>query len=194
MKAARPRSRNPPERALQVAVAGYLDRHPVTRTAWFHYPSGGFRKPETAHWLRKQGAKPGVPDILIFRPFVLEGRTFHGLAIELKKLGANGLSPCQNHWMRSLWGCGWLCAIARTFKDVRALVERAYGPLPPRNSDTAAAPPPWLARLWRAGGFDDYSPPDDDGPALTDDTPPDDEHAAAWEQWCKDETAPTPLH
>lgn len=151
-KAKRPRKLNPPEYLLQNAVAGFLDMHPCSNSVWFHYPSGGFRDKKTARLLKKSGAKPGVPDVMIFRPFTLDGRSYNGLAIELKKLGANGPSPCQDHWLRSLYYTGgWLCALGRTFKDVRGLIERVYGPLPPLNPDKSF--PPFLVKSWESGGF-----------------------------------------
>jgi len=68
------------ELQIQKTCAEYLDRHPKTRGCWAHPPNGGQRTRKGGGSLKAQGVKPGLPDILIFRP--PEGAL--GLAIELK--------------------------------------------------------------------------------------------------------------
>lgn len=152
VKIKRPRSENISEWALQCAVACFLDSHPQTRLVWNHYPSGGYRGNKTAQWLAWFGQKPGVPDVMIYRPFRYKRKRYNGLAIELKSVGANGPSPCQDHWLQTLnEECGWLTVLARTFSTTRELIERLYGPLP--SEPPPYRPPSKLISFARRGGF-----------------------------------------
>lgn len=63
----------------------------------YHIPNGGSRNRLEAANLKRQGVKPGVPDLCL--P-VARG-TFHGLYIEMK-YGKNKTSPLQDGWIESL--------------------------------------------------------------------------------------------
>lgn len=62
-----------------------------------HVPNGGKRNITTATRLKREGVKPGVPDV--FLP-VSRGK-YHGLYIELKA-GKNKPTDNQNNWIDAL--------------------------------------------------------------------------------------------
>ena len=103
------------EEQLQVQVASYLD---MTGLPWIHVaneftahdarvtPTGKRWSPAVAR-LKRQGFKPGIPDVLIFEPFEDEdGQPYAGLAIELK-VGGNYPTAAQREWAERLAACGW---------------------------------------------------------------------------------------
>jgi len=73
----------------------------------FHIPNGGFRHKATAAALKRQGVKPGVLDLCL--PVPRKG--FHGLYIELKRLGEKP-SPRQNRWLLFLCEQGYKAVVA----------------------------------------------------------------------------------
>ena len=76
----------------------------------FHIPNGGSRNPIEAAHLKKQGVKPGVPDLFLPIP---NGK-YHGLFIEMKAKQGR-IMENQKMWIRWLnangykavicWGC-----------------------------------------------------------------------------------------
>jgi hypothetical protein len=95
--------RNHAEDALQRQCAGLLDQLGVL---WFHPPLGGYRRKREAARLKSHGAKPGIPDILIFEPWAdyPDGELFSagfGMAIELKLKGTYP-KPHQKAWLKAL--------------------------------------------------------------------------------------------
>lgn len=82
------------EREFQITVASYLDSLGVL---WFHPPNGGTRNVREAVYLKKQGVKAGVPDVVILEP---RGK-WHGLFLELK-VGYNKPSEKQLEFLERL--------------------------------------------------------------------------------------------
>lgn len=64
----------------------------------FHIANGGDRHPAVAAKLKKQGVKPGVPDL--FLPVARGG--FHGLWVEMKRQKGGRLSDEQKAWIDAL--------------------------------------------------------------------------------------------
>ena len=62
-------------------------------------------------YMKKQGVKPGVPDVLIFD---IPGHTCNGIAIELKR--SNGVPSdvrdTQKKWLTELESRDWLTKVA----------------------------------------------------------------------------------
>lgn len=79
---------------FQESTANFLDTLGVL---WCHPPNGGKRNKGVAIKLKRQGVKPGVPDILIFEPRGI----YHGFMIELK-VGKNTTSKYQKEWLKQL--------------------------------------------------------------------------------------------
>ena len=91
------------EANFQIAIAKYLDAKKVT---WCHVPNGIYSNPINISKFKKQGLKPGIPDVLIFES---DGRNFwDGFAVELK-IGNNKPNQNQIRWMQKLNQHGWLC-------------------------------------------------------------------------------------
>jgi len=96
---------------------------------WQHTPSEGKRNKAERGAALARGLKRSVPDVLIYRPFVAEGVSYSGLAIELKRTDA---TPCavkdeQRGWLRDLRGCGWMAEWCRGYQEAAALIRAAYG-------------------------------------------------------------------
>lgn len=101
----------------------------------FAIPNGGRRDIITAALLKKEGVRPGVPDI--FFPFKTEA--YNGLAIEFKKPKVGRPSKEQSEYIDLLIKHGWrveICtdaqqAIEVVKKYLRTVVVRMeYIPLP----------------------------------------------------------------
>jgi len=109
----------PTEYAEQCKLAEYLDRKGY---CWCHVPNGGNRDAVTGAKLKKQGVKPGVPDVLIFEVpeeywkdgmnISLGGLRAHGIAIELKRQKGGRLRDSQKKWLDKLQSQGWLTLVA----------------------------------------------------------------------------------
>ena len=115
---------NPWESVEQADLNDYLN---TRRLLWFHCPNER-SSPKQAKVLSTQGAKSGVPDILILSPPPgAPGRV--GVAIELKrrKSPPSAASPSQRQWLEQLRGCGWVAEVAHGAGPAVALIEQLYG-------------------------------------------------------------------
>ena len=85
---------------------------------WLHaIPNGGRRdKAEAAH-LKKQGVKPGVPDLCL--PVPRGG--FHGLYIEMKA-GKNKPTESQKRWINGLKFNGYAVAVCYSAAAARQII------------------------------------------------------------------------
>jgi hypothetical protein len=135
------------ENDLQRAVAKVLD---ASGLVWQHTPNGGNRSARTGALMKAMGAKPGVPDVLIYQPYtviqevhmtkaraftlqdmmagkttVKESRIVCGLAIELK-VGKNKPSASQEEWAGKLRGCGWRVETLRSVDEVLTVLRECY--------------------------------------------------------------------
>lgn len=88
----------------QVKLANYLD---AKGYCWCHVPNGGNRNAVTGAKLKRQGVKPGVPDVLIFE-------TKGGIAIELKRKSGkpSDVRDTQKEWLNALSNRGWQTKVA----------------------------------------------------------------------------------
>jgi hypothetical protein len=123
------------ENDLQRAVAKVLD---ASGLVWQHTPNGGNRSARTGALMKAMGAKPGVPDVLIYNAFPdpgtdesdrdlneVRGYWINGLAIELK-VGKNKPSPSQEEWAVKLRGCGWRVETLRSVDEVLTVLRQCY--------------------------------------------------------------------
>lgn len=111
------------KRVVVVEACPYEDSEQHTVVAWltvhgilFHAsPNGGFRHPVTAMRMKKLGASPGFPDIMIFdRPgFILNGLLYVGAAIEMKRRTGGTVSEFQKGWIKALTDRGWAVTVAK---------------------------------------------------------------------------------
>ena len=79
-----------------------------------HIPNGGSRNKIEAVNLKRQGVKPGVPDICL--P-VARGN-YHGLYIELKA-GNNKTTDKQDKWLSALNKQGYAVCICRSWLEAK---------------------------------------------------------------------------
>ncbi len=104
------------EAAEQRTVIEWCDwRHvPV-----YHIPNGGSRDPREARNLKRQGVRPGVPDLCIpvARP------PYHGLYIELKA-GKNRPTEAQKKWIEFLRFNGYRAVVCYGAAEAIAEIER----------------------------------------------------------------------
>ena len=89
------------EDQLQRAVMNYIEMQ-YPGTIYTHPMNEGKRTPFEQYKMKYLGAKPGIPDLLIFTPNANRG----GLAIELK-YKYNKPTPNQKKWLKWLENCNW---------------------------------------------------------------------------------------
>lgn len=71
----------------------------------FSIPNGGYRNLKTASLMKKEGLKPGVPDLFLAVP----RGNYCGFFIEMKKAGGR-LSETQKKWITELRKQGYAAA------------------------------------------------------------------------------------
>jgi hypothetical protein len=86
-----------------------------------HIPNGGFRFKSTAAAMKRQGVRPGIPDLSL--P-VARGR-FNGLYIELKRKGeGKATTDNQDWWISALRTEGYRAEVCEGWEAARdVLVE-----------------------------------------------------------------------
>lgn len=99
-------------------MAQYLD---LLHVLWTHPPNGGARHRAEGGKLKAQGAKKGVPDVLIFTPPPLGN--YVGAAIELKRTKGGKVSEEQRKWLEGLAECGWFTAVAKGFDEAKRTLD-----------------------------------------------------------------------
>ena len=109
------KQRLPTEHAEQCAVASWLRR----RGVWFFaVPNGAKMGAAEAAKMKREGLRPGVPDLLI----VDRGRL---LALEMKARESGRPTPEQNAAMEHLTSQGWDCGVCHGAKEaIQWLRER----------------------------------------------------------------------
>jgi hypothetical protein len=104
----------PKEYNEQVTLAEYLD---LKGYCWCHVPNGGNRDAATGAKMKKQGVKPGVPDVLIFdKPDRFSSAinpdfAISGIVIELKRQKGGKVRESQEKWLQKLNNRGWITNI-----------------------------------------------------------------------------------
>ncbi len=84
----------------------------------FHVPNGGSRHPAEAANLKRQGVKPGVPDLCL--PVARGG--FHGLFIEMKRKGGRP-TELQSAWLVDLAEQGYKAVVCHGFEEAVEVLE-----------------------------------------------------------------------
>jgi len=113
---------NPKEHDEQVALFAWArwaeHRHP--KLSKLHaIPNGGHRNKATAARLKREGVKPGIPDVCL--PVPRKG--YHGLYLELKRQKGGKLSPDQIRVIGELREEGYRVDVCRGFEAARAAIE-----------------------------------------------------------------------
>ena len=105
------------ERDEQIALFDWAQYRTDLRLL-HHIPNEGRRSIQYAMSLKRQGMKPGVPDICL--PVARGG--YHGLYIELKtKTGRQ--SPEQKQWQRDLLEEGYCAVVCKGFEAARETID-----------------------------------------------------------------------
>jgi len=100
----------------QTILATWLTKKGIK---FFAIPNGGYRNPMEAVKLRRMGVQSGVPDLCI--PYAQE--PYHGLYIELKRVGPHHVSDAQKYWIDFLQAQGYCAKICIGFDEARIVIE-----------------------------------------------------------------------
>ena len=115
-------SRRNEEHRIQAALfewAKYASaKHPGLKLM-FAIPNGGARDAVTGAILKREGVKPGVPDIFLPMPV----GNFHGLFIELKTAKGRP-SLQQREWLRNLSNQGYAVVLCRGLHEAIDTISR----------------------------------------------------------------------
>jgi hypothetical protein len=84
-----------------------------------HVVNEGRRSVQHTMALKRQGMKPGVPDIL----FPVARGGYHGLWIEMKRKDGGRLSPEQRWWQKALLEEGYAVAVCKGFDEARETID-----------------------------------------------------------------------
>jgi len=108
------------EDQLQRAVMNYIEMQ-YPGTIYTHPMNEGKRTPFEQYKMKYLGAKPGIPDLLIFTPNANRG----GLAIELK-YKYNKPTPNQKKWLKWLENCNWAINWHNNFDDCIDTINKYF--------------------------------------------------------------------
>ena len=92
--------------------------HPELRLM-YHVPNGGSRNEREAANLKRQGVKPGVPDVCL--PVPRGGK--HGLYVEMKARD-NKPTAKQREWLDSLGKQGYAVAVCYSWKEAADTITK----------------------------------------------------------------------
>ena len=85
----------------------------------FHVPNGGSRNKAEAANLKRQGVRPGVPDLC----FPVARGKYHGLYIELKA-GKNKPTEHQRKWITALRAQRYAVAVCYGWEEAARVLEK----------------------------------------------------------------------
>ncbi len=110
------------EGAEQIKLFRWIDfaagKHPELRLL-FHVPNGGSRNKAEAANLKRQGVRPGVPDLC----FPVARGKYHGLYIELKA-GKNKPAEHQRKWITALRAQRYAVAVCYGWEEAARVLEK----------------------------------------------------------------------
>lgn len=110
------------EGAEQIKLFRWIDfaagKHPELRLL-FHVPNGGSRNKAEAANLKRQGVRPGVPDLC----FPVARGKYHGLYIELKA-GKNKPTEHQREWIAELRAQQYAVAVCYGWEEAAGILEK----------------------------------------------------------------------
>lgn len=113
---------NPSEHEIQAAFIQYCNWMAIQDERYqlvAAVPNGGQRHPAVAQKLKKEGVKPGYPDVIIDVP----NAHFHGLRIEFKRPKGQQ-TAAQKEWQKRLTKQGFLYTVCySTTEAIQVLTE-----------------------------------------------------------------------
>lgn len=111
-KASTPLPPSSPEHLEQVKLVARV-RHFHPDVLIFAVPNGGLRDPRVAAGLKAEGVLAGVPDLVVAEP----RGSYHGLYVEMKRVGIKRVSPKQRRVIRGLNRRGYFVLFANEGVD-----------------------------------------------------------------------------
>ena len=108
------------EDKLQRAIINYLQMQ-YPDAIFTHPMNEGKRTKFEQYKMKYLGAKPGIPDLLIFTP----NAHFSGLAVELK-YKYNKLTDNQKKWLKWLENCKWAVYWTNDFDDCVNVIDKYF--------------------------------------------------------------------
>ena len=108
------------EDKLQRAIINYLTMQ-YSDAIFTHPMNEGKRTKFEQYKMKYLGAKPGIPDLLIFTP----NAHFSGLAVELK-YKYNKPTDNQKKWLKWLENCKWAVYWTNNFDDCVNVIDKYF--------------------------------------------------------------------
>jgi hypothetical protein len=107
------------EKQEQIALFQRAELHPICRDYMWHTPNGGYRNMLEAVSLKRQGVKPGVPDITLAYPT----ENYPGLYIELKNRKKGKPTTEQQQMIDRLRSVGYRAEICHGWEAAWDVIE-----------------------------------------------------------------------
>ena len=85
----------------------------------FHIPNGSCKPINQAIKFKREGLKPGVPDLCL--PVARQG--YHALYIEMKRSEGGRLSDAQKWWLENLHAQGNKAVVCNGFEEAASVIE-----------------------------------------------------------------------
>lgn len=124
----------PTEAEIQVTLFQWFSlqsgKYPELELA-YAVPNGGSRHPLEAANLKRQGVKPGVPDICLPVP----RGDYAGLYLELKRGTGGKVSENQKWWIEKLKGQGYKAVVCAGFDEASKAVLNYMNCCKPRGGE-----------------------------------------------------------
>lgn len=102
--------------------AGYMQGQYPELKLMYHIPNEGKRSRSTGARMKREGLKPGVPDICL--PVPRGG--FHGLYVEMK-VGRNKTTDNQDFWLEALEKQGYSTAVCYGWEAASKVILKYLG-------------------------------------------------------------------
>lgn len=116
------------EKDLQIAVAKYMALQ-YPKILWCHIPNGFYGGMKQGMAMKRQGLRPGMPDVMIFEPAWeyfkshTESSHYYGLAVELK-VNKGRLQESQKIVLKQLEEAGWKTEVCYSFDEAKEIIDK----------------------------------------------------------------------
>lgn len=108
----------PSEHLEQVTLINWYDAQYGDKLL-FAIPNGGWRNKTTAMNLKREGVRPGVPDLF----FAVPNSQYHGLFIEMKRTKNSSTSKEQKEWIKYLNEAGYKAVVCKGWLEAKEVIE-----------------------------------------------------------------------
>lgn len=111
------------EHVEQVALVRWLE---LCGIRFFAVPMGGHRHAAVGKALKSEGARKGVPDLILVDLAPERGQP---VAIEMKRSRGGQVKPHQREWHEAMTERGWIVLVAEGARHAEAMLRiLGYGP------------------------------------------------------------------